>query len=1124
MNRIEEIASVYKNRRPVSNKPFYYYQDDTSLHIHFASKGCRYDKCYCCDYGYSSKGINRSDIDKAFDMVVPAFMGSRDYLLVGTFGNIFDSSEFDPDLFDYLVSRLRDTCFERIAFEVSWNSITSETLDTIHKLADVAKISVECGLESSNDTIRQNCYNKQVSQQQILEAITLAHSKEIEIVANVMYGAPFLDERERFVDAISSIEWAVQSGIDQVVLFPVNIKPYTLLRALFDFGLYEPISIRDTALLIENLDDSCLDKLAIAWWGDRDDEYSIPSIKPVACEVCKPVVASVFRDFNRGNSVHAKRDALCRLLDVNACGCRRVSVLERTDLPSKKEIDQRKRIIENDLVRYDLKNALVWCGPRQSDTDYSNVCFANSVTVYGEGTGGSYSYCEDKKHRFNHNDVTEEQISSIAKAQLNQIRQKPQTRILYYNPYYAFEGNRDVINRCLCMNDFSILCLLEDKLSFRNFASQFVDVVDYSIIDLKEKDYLSGITLKENERYVVQDPLSSGGLGTYLVDVDEVQFAVDSIANTGHSDRILISKYYDENIPLNMHAVVFEDEILLLMPSVQIIVENNGKLLYRGCDYVCYQDISQKYRDAFAISVNRLCQQLQSAGFRGVIGFDVILTGGQVLFLEANPRFQASTNPLNKMLVSFGLPSIHELHMQSFCSPVASISQSEIAAMNCSVSAMSYSSSANGICLKAAEHIFDAAVKDEAATLVLDGDFRHIECDEDAFLFSVIFAGRIANICDDRILFVSDNVNLTALNNGVDCDLEKPNDFLRFKIALLNQGAVISDSAKAYFRKHGMARMGVNESIDLYIDKDNAINVPLNARYSTYSPFTVEVGRDRKLYIAFLGRPITGVSYQTQEHPAALRLRKNVPLEEICFFATDRLRIQHNNRCDYVDCDKGCSFCDFPPGVRDFTLTDILDAFDDCMESSKASFNHVLIGGGTNASNSAYRNIAYIVRHIRSRTDMPIYVMSTPPRYLTDLDVIKDAGVTEVAFNIELFDRELARRFMPAKGQIPLEDYIHAFERSVELWGNTGNVRCAFVLGLEPMESLLQGCELVASKGVSPMLSIFRPMKGTIMDAMIPPTNEWIEEAYWSVLEICEHYHVPIGPSCKLCRNNMVVI
>ena len=113
---------------------------------------------------------------------------------------------------------------------------------------------------------------------------------------------------------------------------------------------------------------------------------------------------------------------------------------------------------------------------------------------------------------------------------------------------------------------------------------------------------------------------------------------------------------------------------------------------------------------------------------------------------------------------------------------------------------------------------------------------------------------------------------------------------------------------------------------------------------------------------------------------------------------------------------------------------------------------------------------------------------------------------------------------MPGKGNIPLSTYLSALERSVQLLGANNSVRTAFVVGLESIESTLEGIERVCRMGVSPILSVFRPIPGTEMENQIIPSNESLYDLYIRAKKICEKYNLELGPSCPYCQNNTLAL
>ncbi len=188
--------------------------------------------------------------------------------------------------------------------------------------------------------------------------------------------------------------------------------------------------------------------------------------------------------------------------------------------------------------------------------------------------------------------------------------------------------------------------------------------------------------------------------------------------------------------------------------------------------------------------------------------------------------------------------------------------------------------------------------------------------------------------------------------------------------------------------------------------------------------------------------------------------------------------------------------------------------------NSDVEFRHILIGGYSNRVGNEKENILGIISHIRERSQKPIYLMILPPVDVEDVTEYVNAGVTEIGFNLECFNRNLAQKYMPGKGKIPLERYVRAMRQAVALLGNTGAVRSAFVVGLEPEDSFLRGIEFVCELGVAPILSVFRPIPETDMGESIPLTNEKLLEIYGKAEQICKKHNLRLGPDCVDCQNN----
>ena len=150
--------------------------------------------------------------------------------------------------------------------------------------------------------------------------------------------------------------------------------------------------------------------------------------------------------------------------------------------------------------------------------------------------------------------------------------------------------------------------------------------------------------------------------------------------------------------------------------------------------------------------------------------------------------------------------------------------------------------------------------------------------------------------------------------------------------------------------------------------------------------------------------------------------------------------------------------------------------------------------------------------------------MSIPPSDLEIISKLYNAGISEMAFNIEIFDDNLAIKYMPGKGRISREHYYKALTKATSLCGKNGNVRSMVIIGLEPEETLLTGIEKLCQIGVQPMLSIFRPMENTLLEYLLPMTCQKIYELYLKIHNICFKYGQSLGPTCIYCQNNTLAI
>ena len=119
-----------------------------------------------------------------------------------------------------------------------------------------------------------------------------------------------------------------------------------------------------------------------------------------------------------------------------------------------------------------------------------------------------------------------------------------------------------------------------------------------------------------------------------------------------------------------------------------------------------------------------------------------------------------------------------------------------------------------------------------------------------------------------------------------------------------------------------------------------------------------------------------------------------------------------------------------------------------------------------------------------------------------NLDVINevaDLGIDSVGIHVESFDPAVLARVAPAKARTGIDQYFRAWERAVARFGE-GQVSTYVILGMgEDPELTVEGCRRAIDIGVFPFVVPIRPVAGSLMEDVVPPSREYTESIYRKV-------------------------
>ena len=301
-----------------------------------------------------------------------------------------------------------------------------------------------------------------------------------------------------------------------------------------------------------------------------------------------------------------------------------------------------------------MKNEnIYYLGPKQTNIEYCKF-FCGSVTLFGNSKNNNLSYEKNFCFEYwNKNNIFKQII--IYNSLLNKI--KTECNIMLHDQYLeslcTFPDNVHKI----CCNDINMLNLLNNKIKTHELLSGLVPMLEYKYSNLND---INKNIFTNNTNLVFQKEIGSGGALTYIVNKNNF----DLFKRFNDSNEVyLISEYKDNNIPLNVHCIIFRDYIEILKPSIQIL-ELNGKIEYIDSDYKTILDNNIKnkiYKYSYII-----CEKLKTLKYIGVLGIDFIYSNNELFFIEINPRFQGSTRYLDRILQENNFKSIYEYNYNAF--------------------------------------------------------------------------------------------------------------------------------------------------------------------------------------------------------------------------------------------------------------------------------------------------------------------------------------------------------------------------------------------------------------------------------------------------------------------------
>ena len=297
--------------------------ENRTYQLLFCSCGCE-NACTFCNYGFDYN-LTLETVKPELEKIKLEDFDIRELELEAN-GSFLSEREIPYDLFIEVLHFVAHKNIPVITIETHYNTITEAKLQDIRRiLGEEQEICFELGFESAAEDVRA-IYNKDIDIEKYLEVARLCERYGIGLEINVLLGAPFLTREEQIQDSLNSLEFIFnempQSTI--AVIFPINIKNFTMLKHWQDIGVYNQISSWEFVELLYRIPEEYLDKFTIAWWGKRENAFTKGIIQyPKTCDKCKERLMKFYTDFYCDwNPLHRK--SMIEQIWKSRCECDKV--------------------------------------------------------------------------------------------------------------------------------------------------------------------------------------------------------------------------------------------------------------------------------------------------------------------------------------------------------------------------------------------------------------------------------------------------------------------------------------------------------------------------------------------------------------------------------------------------------------------------------------------------------------------------------------------------------------------------------------------------------------------------------------------------------------------------------
>jgi len=297
--------------------------------------------------------------------------------------------------------------------------------------------------------------------------------------------------------------------------------------------------------------------------------------------------------------------------------------------------------------------------------------------------------------------------------------------------------------------------------------------------------------------------------------------------------------------------------------------------------------------------------------------------------------------------------------------------------------------------------------------------------------------------------------------------------------------------------------------------RDVWVNVPVAEEFTGRSPYRLEGSGARTR----IRDTRNGFDYPVRLVPRPAWYGKStsrgVPMSVIATLQGTCLAILIGERCRFWKKEEAlnCKFCS--TGLEagwdhriDIAVEDAVETAQAAREESDVSI--VLLQAGYQGSGGLRKAFPYL-KAIKREVGLLVGIQFNPEPDLGLYDQAVSLGADHLCFSFEFYDPEHFHRYLPGKAAvIGRRQFFSAMEYCARRMGR-GRVSGQIIAGIEPLKDTLRAVEYIGYIGASPLVCVFRPLRGTELEHRAPPKYEDMLKVFRHVYETCRSRKLPVG-------------